>query len=178
MFLSYSQFLISIPFFTKGIQTQESITFSSILCKHISAPSPSHDLFFAIFELSPKFEANKRICKFIWSRFSTCPLAKHHHHHLSMLGVKMLGEFLWLAIDVLRKSIIVVVQYLAQSPLSMKPWSAFPEYLLLNGPVQRTLKEITNCETYLDNKPHLEYTKFKKNIFLTEIPCHQTSIGV
>ena len=74
----------------------------------------------------------------------------------------------------LSKSIIVVVQYLAQSPLSMKPWSAFPEYLLLNGPVQRTLKEITNCETYLDNKPHLEYTKFKKNIFLTEIPCHQT----
>ena len=65
----------------------------------------------------------------------------------------------------LRKRIIVVVQYLAQSPLSMKPSSAFREYLLLNGPVQRTLKEITNCETYFDNKPHLDYTKFKRNIF-------------
>ena len=46
------------------------------------------------------------------------------------------------------------------------PSSAFPQYLLLNGPVQRTLKEITNCETYFDNKPWIHTApKFKKDIF-------------
>ena len=42
------------------------------------------------------------------------------------------------------------------------PSSAFPQYLLLNGPVQRTLKEITNCETYFDNKPQTMNTQSSK----------------
>ena len=42
------------------------------------------------------------------------------------------------------------------------PSSAFPQYLLLNGPIQRTLKEITNCETYFDNKPQTMNTHSSK----------------
>ena len=57
---------------------------------------------------------------------------------------------------------MIVILYLALSALSVYSESAFPQYLLLNGPVERTLKEITNCETYFDNKPQTMNTNSSK----------------